>query len=120
MTPESLDAALAAAAGEASSLRMVAFSHLDLAGWREKQECILPQGSINNSGVDYALKLTAQPLVQAPAAGMLQVRSPESAAEERADCAHGSSALSAASIWFHHGSLSGEAPRSPGRQEGDP
>ena len=76
MTPESLDAALAAAASEASSLRMVAFSHLDLAAWREKQEFILPQGSANHGNNDYGLSLVARRTVQAPAAGSLQVDPP--------------------------------------------
>ena len=43
MTHEGLDAALAAAAGEGSGLRMVAFSHLDLSEWREGHNYILPQ-----------------------------------------------------------------------------
>ncbi len=73
MTPESLDAALAAAAGEASSLRMVAFSHLDLGGWRQGQSYTMPQGSAANSSPEDGLSLIAQPMVQAPAAGSLQV-----------------------------------------------
>lgn len=73
MTPESLDAALAAAAGEASSLRMVAFSHLDLAGWRQGQSYVMPQGNAANSSAEDGLSLIAQPIVQAPAAGSLQV-----------------------------------------------
>ena len=83
MTPDSLDAALVAAAGEASSLRMVAFSHLDLAGWREKQEFILPQGSATNGSDDYALSLIARPSVQAQAAGSLQVEPPSGIEMER-------------------------------------
>ena len=73
MTQESLDAALAAAAGEASGLRMVAFSHLDLAGWRERQDCIMQQGSASSSSAEDGLRLIAQPNLQAPAGGSLQV-----------------------------------------------
>lgn len=74
MTPESLDAALAAAAGEASSLRMVAFSHLDLAGWCEREDYTMQQGSASSSSVEDGPRLIAQPNLQAPAGGSLQVK----------------------------------------------
>ena len=74
MTHESLDAALSAAAGEGSSLRMVAFSHLDLAEWREKQAYILPQSNADHSSDDFGLRLIPQSFVQAPSAGSLQVQ----------------------------------------------
>ena len=76
MTHEALDAALAAAAGEGSGLRMVAFSHLDLSEWREGHNYILPQDRPAPSSYDFALRVIPQPVVQPPVAGSLQVAPP--------------------------------------------
>lgn len=76
MTHEGLDAALAAAAGEGSGLRMVAFSHLDLSEWREGHHYILPQDRPAPGSYAFALRVIPQPVVQPPPAGSLQVAPP--------------------------------------------
>ena len=73
MTHEGLDAALAAAAGEGSGLRMVAFSHLDLSEWREGHNYILPQDRPAPGSYAFALRVIPQPVVQPSPAGSLQV-----------------------------------------------
>ena len=76
MTHEGLDAALAAAAVEGSSLRMVAFSHLDLGDWRKEVAYVLPQSAAGSPREDFdlGLRVQLQPLVRAPSVGCLQVQ----------------------------------------------
>ena len=76
MTHEGLDAALTAAAVEGASLRMVAFSHLDLGDWRKQQAYIMPQSTASSAREDFelGLRVLPQPVMQAPSAGSLQAR----------------------------------------------
>ena len=83
MTHESLDAALTAAAIEGSSLRMVAFSHLDLGDWRKQQAYVMPQSAASSPREDFelGLRVLPQPVMQAASAGSLQARAPHASAQ---------------------------------------